>query len=267
VSEALLRTTTERLKTIVSGSARLEAKMLMEAACDDVALLERLVTRRLAGEPVDRIIGHRGFWTHELIVTRDTLSPRADTETIVEAARDHALKHHTKEAALRILDLGTGTGAILLALLHEFPQATGFGVDVSDAALEVATRNASLNQLAPRATFQSGHWATGINERFDIVVSNPPYIPSADIAELEREVREHDPLLALDGGADGLEAYRVLLPALPKLLKPNGIAVFEIGFDQSADVTALAVSAGLRVDEIRRDLGDNPRAIVMHTIL
>jgi release factor glutamine methyltransferase len=266
VREKLLRATTDRLKITVSGSARLEAKMLLEAAGDDMELFERLVIRRLAGEPVDRIIGHRGFWTHELIITSDTLSPRADTETIVEAARDHASKNHSKDAALRILDLGTGTGAILLALLHEFPRATGLGVDVSSAAVEVARRNAALNQLETRASFHLGSWATGITEQFDIVVSNPPYIPSADIAGLECEVREHDPLLALDGGTDGLDAYRILLPLLPHLMKPNGVAVFEIGFGQEPDIASLATLAGLQIGEIRDDLGGVPRAVVMTMI-
>ena len=268
LKEDLLRSTTDRLKTCVSGSARLEATMLLDAAGDNLDMFERLVLRRLAGEPVDRIIGQRGFWTQELIVTADTLSPRADTETIVEAARDHAIKNGAVEgdatkAAFRILDLGTGTGAILLALLHEFPHATGVGVDVSHAALAVATRNAALNKLEAHAVFQHGDWATGITEAFDIVVSNPPYIRSGDIAGLEREVRDHDPVLALDGGTDGLDAYRILLPLLPRLMKPKGIAVFEIGFGQGPDIAALAAHAHLHIEETREDLGGVPRAVVM----
>jgi release factor glutamine methyltransferase len=251
-----------QLQAVAGTGARTEAKWLLEAAGDDAALLQRLIQRRLAGEPVDRIQGHRGFWTLELIVTPDTLSPRADTETVVEAARDHALHLHGQVAPLRILDLGAGTGAILLALLKEFPQATGVGVDISPATLNVASRNAVLNQLTDRAVFQRGSWTTGLQETFDVIVSNPPYIPSQDIAGLDREVREHDPLVALDGGEDGLEAYRLILADLPRLMKATGIAVLEGGAGQASAISAIGQEHGLKTSEIRKDLSGIERAIV-----
>ncbi|MGL4634909.1 MAG: peptide chain release factor N(5)-glutamine methyltransferase [Beijerinckiaceae bacterium] len=251
-----------QLQDIAGHGARTEAKWLIEAAGDDAALLERMVQRRLAGEPVDRILGHRGFWSLELIVTPDTLSPRADTETVVEAARDHTLKIHKQDSPLRILDLGTGTGAILLALLKEFPQATGLGIDISEKALDVARRNADLNQLSTRASFQTGSWLAGLAGTFDIIVSNPPYIPSADIAGLDSEVREHDPLLALDGGTDGLDAYRIILAETASRLSPQGIAVFEGGARQAADIAAIGNRRGLRTAEIHKDLAGIERAVV-----
>ena len=180
-----------------------DAPVAPEAA----ARLHALVERRAAREPVSRILGERAFWTLELALNPDTLDPRPDTETIVEAALD-ALPG--RDAPLRILDLGTGTGCILLALLAERPNATGLGIDLSPQAVAAAAANAAPNGLAERARFQTGNWGDGLAERFDLVVSNPPYIPSGDIASLDPEVREHDPLRALDGGTDGLDAYRAI---------------------------------------------------------
>ncbi len=258
-----LRVVTERLKKIAAGSARLEAKMLMDAAGNDADNLESLVQRRLAGEPADRLAGRRGFWTLDLIVTPDVLSPRPDSETIVELACDLVLETHARHAALRILDLGTGSGALLLALLAELPGATGLGIDISTQALDVARRNAARNGLTERAAFEHGVWMEGLSERFDLILSNPPYIATGDIAGLETEVREHDPALALDGGLDGLDAYRAILPVLAGSLTSRGIAVFEIGFGQERDVTRLADTAGLNILSIRKDLSGIPRAIAM----
>jgi release factor glutamine methyltransferase len=263
VKPELLRATTDRLRAVAGVVAGLEARWLIEAAGEDPDTIVALVERRLAGEPVDRILGRRGFWTLDLAVTEATLSPRSDTETIVRAALDHLRVACRLTERLRILDLGTGTGAILLALLSELPDAAGLGVDISDAALEVAVTNAALAELLQRSDWWQGDWAEGLRGPFDLVVSNPPYIPTADIAGLDREVREHDPHLALDGGIDGLDCYRKILPQISQLLAPSGLAVLEIGFGQDEDVAALATASGLSVLEIRPDLGGIPRAVVL----
>jgi release factor glutamine methyltransferase len=225
--------------------------------------LTALTERRLAGEPVDRIVGSRGFWTLDFVVTPAVLSPRSDTEAVVRAARDILQAIHPADAPLSILDLGTGSGAILLALLDAFQGASGIGVDISCEALAVAQDNADRLMLSERSRFIHGGWDVAIGQRFDLVVSNPPYIPTADIAGLDPEVRDHDPHLALDGGADGLDCYRAILPLLPRLLTPTGFAVLEIGFGQGDDVSRLAADAGLSVLEIRPDLGGVPRAVVL----
>jgi release factor glutamine methyltransferase len=253
-----------RLAAIVDpATARTEARWLVEAAGDDRERLEHLIARRMTGEPVTRVIGRRGFWTLDLTVTADVLDPRPDTETVVMAACDHARRRHGHHATLRILDLGTGSGAILLALLAEWPQASGIGIDLSQDALLVAQQNAVRTGLVDRAAFRQGTWEAARGERFDLVVSNPPYIPTGDLAGLDAAVREHDPRLALDGGPDGLDAYRAILPLLSGLLAIDGVAVFEIGHGQHESMPALAQAAGLSVVEIRPDLGGVPRAVVL----
>ncbi|MBP2309009.1 peptide chain release factor N(5)-glutamine methyltransferase [Azospirillum melinis] len=224
----------------------------------DAAHALALVERRVAREPVGRILGHREFWTIDLALNPDTLEPRPDTETVVEAV---LAAIPDRKAALRLIDFGTGTGCILLALLSELPNATGVGVDLSPLAVEAAAGNADRNGLAERARFQTGDWAKGIEERFDIVVSNPPYIPSADIATLEPEVREHDPLRALDGGPDGLEPYRILAAELPRLLVPGGLVAFEVGQGQAEDVAALVGAQGVGDTAILCDLGGVKRCV------
>ncbi|MGL4242093.1 MAG: peptide chain release factor N(5)-glutamine methyltransferase [Beijerinckiaceae bacterium] len=251
------RALAERLHPVAGEAAAIEARWLLEAVAGDGARLEELVRRRLGGEPVDRVIGSRGFWTLDLAVTPAVLSPRPDTETIVRAALDHAPQ------AASILDLGTGSGAILLALLAELPEAAGLGVDLSASALDVARGNAARAHLGARASFLQGGWDAALGRRFDLVVSNPPYIPSADIATLDREVRDHDPHLALDGGEDGLACYREIVPLLLRLLTPAGVAVLEIGIGQGEAVSVLAAAAELTVVEIRQDLGGVPRAVVL----
>ncbi len=228
---------------------------------DEADILSAWIDRRLQGEPVTRITGRRDFWTLDLRVTPDVLDPRADTEVIIETALELLGTRRTQ--ALRILDLGTGTGALLLALLSECPHATGVGIDLSPAACAVAQDNAQRNGLAARASFQQGHWADALNETFDLVVSNPPYIESATIAALDAEVREHDPMLALDGGADGLSAYRAIIHDLPRLLSPNGLCVLELGIGQAGAVTALAEGVGLTQKALRRDLGGVERALAL----
>jgi release factor glutamine methyltransferase len=222
------------------------------------ARLEGELARRAAHEPVSRIVGRRHFWTLDLAVSPDTLDPRADTETLIEAVLA-AIPDRTRP--LKILDLGTGTGAILLALLAEYPGAAGLGVDLSDGALAIARINADSHGLADRASFVRGNWAEGLSGPFDLIVSNPPYIVEADLAGLPPEVREHDPMLALDGGADGLDAYRALIPAIPVMLAPDGIAVLEIGAGQGDDVCRVAGDSGLAVVARRADLGGIERAL------
>ena len=271
----LRRAAEARLRAAGVDTPELDARLLLEHALgltrdqiltrahapvppDQAAAFTALVERRAAREPVSRIVGSRGFWTLDLGLNADTLDPRPDTETVVEAALDAI---PDRSAPLRLLDLGTGTGCILLALLAELPTATGLGVDVSPQAVAAATENAVRNGLAARARFQTGDWAAGLAERFDLVVSNPPYIPSADIAALEPEVRVHDPLRALDGGADGLDAYRAIAAQLPALLTPGGSAVLEVGAGQAGDVAALLAAANLAVTGVFRDLGGVERCV------
>ena len=223
------------------------------------AAIARLSERRLAGEPVARILGTREFWGLPFTLSKATLVPRPETETVVEAALD-ALGDR-RNAMLRIADLGTGTGALLLALLHELKGATGIGIDLDADAIETAQANARALGLAERAQFLRADFGAGLAGNFDLIVSNPPYIRTQDIATLDLEVREHDPRLALDGGEDGLDAYRAIARQLPALLSENASAVLEIGLAQAEPVRAILESAGLQVAGIRADLGGIPRAV------
>jgi release factor glutamine methyltransferase len=221
--------------------------------------LEGYLARRAAREPVSHILGKKGFWTVELKVTRDVLTPRPDTETLVNAV----LKSLPADRPMRILDLGAGSGAILLALLAERPVWSGVGVDVSEPALEVARENASLLKLDDRAAFVHGLWAEGQpDQAFDAVVSNPPYIPTADIDDLDPEVSVHEPRLALDGGIDGLDAYRVLAPQVMRVLKPGGVFALEIGHDQGHAVEALMNQAKAGFCRVVSDLGQRDRVVI-----
>lgn len=217
-----------------------------------------LLERREAHEPFAYITGRRDFWTLELEVSPDTLIPRPDTETLVEAALQFV---GSSAAPVEILDLGTGSGAILLALLAELPRAQGLGVDVSDGALAVARRNALRAGLGTRARFARSSWWSHVSGTFDLVVSNPPYIPSAEIAGLDADVRDHEPRLALDGGPDGLSAYRAILSGLLPRLSPGGILVVEVGAGQAGDVAAMMHASGLPETAIRADLGGHQRVV------
>ena len=218
---------------------------------------ETLVHRRAAREPLAYILGHQPFWTLDLLVSPETLIPRADSETLVEAAQEaFSTKHPT-----RILDLGTGTGCLLLAALAEFPQAHGIGVDRAPGAAWLARRNAERTGFADRAAFLCGDWAAGLNARFDLVLSNPPYIDTPAIARLMPEVAAYEPHSALDGGRDGLFAYRAIMAALPGLLAPGGLAILELGAGQAMDVATIAQECGLRPQPPRRDLGGIERAL------
>lgn len=217
--------------------------------------------RRLKAEPVAKIIGRRAFYGLDFEVNKDVLDPRADTETLVDAARSHIEK--TGKAGGRILDLCTGSGCILITLLSMFSDATGVGSDVSGAALTVADRNLRRHGIENRAQLLQSHWLENVSGRYDVVVCNPPYIASRDIENLDADVRLHDPRLALDGGEDGLVAYKIIFPQIRKFLFEDGIAVFEIGFNQADDVTRLAVDCGLRVINVYDDLNGQKRVVAL----
>ncbi len=254
-------------------SPRREARLLLaHAVCIDQAVLLRdlhapliapgfaaLVQRRAAREPLALITGRQEFWSLEFAVSADTLIPRADSEAVVEAA----LAASARWDLHRVLDLGTGTGCLLLAVLAERPDATGIGVDRSEGAARLARRNAMALGLGNRAAFLCGDWATALNARFDLVLSNPPYIESADIAGLMPEVARYEPRRALDGGADGLDAYRSIVAALPGLLTPDGVAVLEVGIGQAEAVGAIAAAQGLALGGVRDDLSGVARAVTL----
>jgi len=219
-----------------------------------------MLRRRLAHEPMAHIAGRQGFWTLDLEVSAATLIPRADSEALVEAA----LAAFPDRGAIRsVLDLGTGTGALLLAVLAEAPGAWGVGLDVVPAAARLAAGNAAANGLASRACFLAGDWDDSLAGRFDLVLSNPPYIESGAIAGLMPEVARHEPQRALDGGADGLDAYRRIACRLPALLAPGGRAVLELGAGQRDAVEAIAATAGLASLGAAHDLGGIERALVL----
>ncbi len=220
-----------------------------------------LAARRLEHEPVSRILGTKEFWSLSLHISEAVLVPRPETETVVEAALDFVIRGSLRAEALRILDIGTGSGALLLALLGELPNATGTGTDISTPALSVARANAESHGLAARCTFVACDIAEGLPGPFDLIVSNPPYIAHAEIAALAPEVRDYDPLLALDGGADGLNGYRAIARDARRLLAPGGRLIVELGAGQETAVRALFTDAGLTVAPARADLAGNPRAL------
>jgi release factor glutamine methyltransferase len=215
---------------------------------DEAAHLENFMQRRLAGEPVARILGVKEFWGLTLNLSPATLVPRPDTETVVELALEVCRRQHSTNELRRIADIGTGSGAILLALLSELPDATGVGTDISLEALRMARDNAARLSLAPRAAFVACNYTAALSGTFDLIVSNPPYICSADIAGLDREVREYDPPCALDGGADGLTAYRAIAPEAARLLAPGGTLIVEAGCGQSGPIADLMSASGLTPD-------------------
>ncbi len=264
-----------RLEKAGIDSPVIDARLLVEAAAgatradilsdprralDDTQTeaLDALVTRREQREPVSHILGAKGFWKIMLRVTPAVLAPRPDTETIL----DVVLPLYAETAAFSVLDLGVGSGAILLAILAERPAARGLGVDASDDALAVARENAANLGLAGRAVFLHTDWTAGLDaDQFDLVVSNPPYVRRGDIPALPPEVRDHEPRLALDGGRDGLDAYRALAPQILRVLKPGGRFAVEFGLGQKDAVHALFAAAGAEDLTVTRDLADHDRVL------
>ena len=228
---------------------------------DESKAIEALAERRRRREPVARIFGVKEFWNLNLLVSPAVLLPRPETETVVEAALDAIVRAGLRMERLRILDIGTGSGALLLALLGELPNAVGVGTDISAAALAVARANAERHALAGRATFVACDMGAGVQGPFDLVVSNPPYVARGEIASLAPEVRDYDPALALDGGADGLDGYRAIAAGVPALLAPGGRLIVELGAGQEAPVRALFTNAGLAVGAAREDLAGIARAL------
>jgi len=267
----------QHLRAAAIESPRLEARLLLaRAMCCRVEDLLRdprspvppdaaqrfadLLRRRLEHVPVAHLLGCQEFWSLPFAVSPATLIPRPDSETLIEAAMD---LFPDCRAVRRVLDLGTGTGCLLLAALTEFPEAIGIGVDRVPAAAALARENATRLGLADRAHFLVADWAAPLAGRFDLVLSNPPYIESAAIPDLMPEVARHEPASALDGGPDGLAAYRALVAALPGLLAPGGRAVLELGLGQRTAVEAIARAGGLAILGCRADLGGVERALLI----
>jgi len=269
--EAVLREATTRLKAAGIAGARGDARSLIAEALnlsradlfleasrtvssDELTSIEAMIDRRARREPVARILGHREFWGLEIQLSEATLEPRPDSEIVVEAVLN-AFATRLQEP-LRILDLGTGSGCLLLALLSEMPNAQGTGLDLAPLAVETAAGNAERLGLGKRASFMVSDWGAVLEpgRRFDVIISNPPYIADDVLASLAPEVREHDPYLALSGGADGLEAYRKLAPLLGAHLAENGLAALEIGYDQGESLPALMRENGLEADAPLADL-------------
>lgn len=254
-------------RILVGHALCLDHAQLAAAGARRLAVAERnaiaaLARRRLAGEPIARILGRKEFWSLPLRVDAATLVPRPETETVVEAALEAVDARGARSRPLRLADLGTGCGAILLALLSELPNAFGVGCDTSAAALVVARENARRLGLV-RARFVAGDMTAALRGPFDLIVSNPPYIASADIAALAREVRDFDPPRALDGGPDGLDFYRAIAAAAPALLAPGGVLIVELGCGQAPSVAALFAAAGLAPTPPRPDLNGVPRALLV----
>ena len=271
-----LQTARETLAPVAGELAALEARILAQHAWhvkpevivrdaelpmarEKVEALEALVARRLTREPIAQILGYKHFWKDDFAVTRDVLTPRADSEIVIEQALKHA------GDVKSILDLGTGSGCLLLTLLGEFPQAKGTGVDVSPAALNVARRNAHNTLRAERVEFLGGQWCEPleISARFDMVVSNPPYIPTREIMKLMSDVRDHEPHLALDGGTDGLDCYRNILAQVGPHMNDGALLLFEVGMGQAQDVASHGVAHGFTLVEIAKDLSGIDRVVVL----
>lgn len=255
-------------RLLIGHALGLEHAQLASAATRILSLREidaihALAARRLRHEPVARIIGLKEFWSLPLRVSSATLVPRPETETVVEAVLAAIDRRSSRKQPLRIGDLGTGTGAILFALLSELPNATGVGGDISPPALAIARDNARELGLQNRSEFVLSDFGAALVDSFDVVVSNPPYIATPDLSALPSEVRDYDPQLALDGGPDGLDCYRRIAAESGRLLNPDGIIAVEIGAGQSAAVTVIFEAAGLKtVSAPRSDLSGMPRALV-----
>ena len=232
---------------------------------EEYSKFDNLVGRREKAEPMGYILGEKGFWEFDLKVRKGVLIPRPDTESLVEAILDI---HKDRNTALNILELGVGTGAIILSLLHEMPNAKGLGVDVSPDALACAEENAEANNLDDRLTLRASSWFDNVSEDgFDVIVSNPPYIRTDDIPNLMRDVAHHEPSLALDGGNDGLDAYRHIINEAPAKLKAGGLLAFEIAYDQADDLKKLLKDSGnFTPAVIVKDLAEHDRVVLAHRL-
>lgn len=257
IAPDVLKAAAARLVAAGIEEPQREARILAKAAPDQ-ATFEAFIARRAKREPTAYILGRREFWSLEFEVTPAVLIPRPDTETLVEAA----LAEFGDAPPARILDLGTGSGAILIALLTEWPRATGLGIDKCADALAVAGRNALRHGVAERMELRAGDWSKGLVERFDLVVSNPPYIGDDEFWALDPDVRAHEPAIALKGGADGLADIRRIAAALPSLLTARGRAIVEIGYKQGRAASEIFTTSGLVVIRLAKDLGGNDRALV-----
>jgi release factor glutamine methyltransferase len=250
-------------RILVAGIMGLSRTDFITRAEDHIPLAQEIEInaasgRRVHGEPVYRILGKRGFYGLELKISKDTLDPRPDTEVLVDLALD--FMKDRKDAPLDILDLGIGTGAICLALLANLPLARGTGTDLAQGALDTAAENAEANGLSERFTPVLSNWFENVSGRYDVIVSNPPYIRSDIIPTLDREVRDHDPLLALDGGKDGLDAYRAIAAGAGAFLKSAGFVAVETGYDQKKAVKEIFEAAGFEQAGAAKDLAGNDRA-------
>ncbi len=243
----------DRARLISQSDRVLEAR--------EVSAISGLAARRLKREPVSRILGRKEFWSLALAITPDVLVPRPETETVVEGALDFVVRGGLRMEKLRILDIGTGSGALLVALLNELPNATGTGTDISHAALEAARINVTQFGFESRCSLIACDMATGVEGQFDLVVSNPPYIARGDIASLAPEVRDYDPMMALDGGDDGLTAYRSISADAKRILAQGGRLFVEMGAGQEPAVRELFTNAGLVVGIARNDLAGTPRVL------
>ena len=265
-----------KLATVAGANASLEARLLAAHAWRmsaeelvfygqeprNAAALGGLIARRLQHEPVAQILGEKHFWRDVFFVSRDVLTPRADSETMIEVLLRLRPNHI---APLRVLDVGTGSGCLVLSTLREYANATAVAVDASPAALAIAAKNSAALGLAARVEMLHSDWCSNLVGKFDVILANPPYIPTSDIAALDADVQGFEPHSALDGGADGLDCYRALVQQLLQHANPHVLLLFEVGMGQAADVAAIGVAAGWRLLDITNDLADIARVVALQT--
>ena len=276
ISQAITDYTT-RLEQAGVDAPRLDARLLVQHALqcvhediirdsdkplsDEQALaIQSLMQRRLNREPLSHIVGYRNFWKHRFIVTSDVLDPRPDSETLIEAALEYA---PYRSEIKRIIEFGVGSGCLILSLLSEYQEAEGIGIDISEAALKIARKNAEQLHLQSRTQFLCSNWAKTLQTDCDMIISNPPYIAENDLDQLLPEVKAYEPEWALSGGVDGLAAYRELMPHIRRCLKRGGIAILELGAQQAEPVLVIAKDEGLVLKALRCDLGGIERALVL----
>ena len=259
MSDLFLLDAARRLAVAGIENPRLDARLLLAHADCDRVCFESLISRRAAREPLAYITGQKEFWSLDFEVGPGVLIPRPETETVIEQALAF---FPDRSALLRALDLGTGTACLLITFLKEFPNARGLGIDRSEEARAYAVRNVARHGLDKRCEIRGGGWAEAVAGPYDVILSNPPYIKTADLAGLEPEVA-YEPVSALDGGPDGLSAYRALAPALARLLSPSGRAFVEIGEGQAGEVSAVLAQAGLDIIKVAPDLAGIPRVLII----